>query len=89
MTEGEFKRRMHASKRTRFVHINDIEEAKQDFPLEFWIEELTEGNPDNEGPPHYSVKRRPMANAKLPENRANARVREEKVIDWYMRWFGT
>jgi hypothetical protein len=60
-----------------------IDEAKKEFPIEFWWAVI---GVDEEG--ETVEEQRIMPNAKLPENRANARIDKDKIIDWFLKWFG-
>jgi len=60
-----------------------LKKAKKEFPIEFWWTVVTE---DEYG--KTVEKQEIMPKAKLPKNRANARIDKNKVIDWVIKYFG-
>ena len=62
-----------------------LDEVRKEFPVKFEWQVMIGENEDGSGIFETQV----MPNAKLPENRANARIEKEKVLDWFLRVFGS
>jgi hypothetical protein len=76
MTQGELYNRKDIA--------NALDEAKRNFPIEFKWYETVEDKIHGE-----ILQKKPMPNAKLPENRANAFVDPERTLDWFLKYFGS
>ena len=64
-----------------------IDEAKKNFPIAFIMEKYN--YEDKENPEKVtSIDVLDYPNAKLPANRANALIRKDPVIDWFLNYFG-
>lgn len=63
-----------------------LNEARTEFPVKFTWQVMIEESPDHNRPDKYEEQ--VMPNAKLPENRANARIAKDEVLDWFLKWFG-
>jgi hypothetical protein len=61
-----------------------FDEAKKEFPIKFTWQVMTEEHQNG----NSTYDERVMPNAKLPENRANAHINKNEVIDWFLKWFG-
>ncbi len=89
MSEGELKKRLEKLLSPEIRRWNPevlglVDEARKDFPIRFEWQVMIGEKEDGNGIFETQV----MPNARLPENRANSRIDKDKVIDWFLKWFG-
>jgi len=96
LSEGEFKKRILKLNENGMWGENEyslsahdifeiMDEARKEFPVKFTWQVMIKEHENGSS----TYEEQAMPHAKLPENRANAHINKDEVIDWLLKWFSS